>query len=306
MPAPGYDRFFAELRGCTAELARVIDGDLERPVPTCPGWTFRQLATHLGRGHRWAAQIVATRATTPIPMREVADGKLPQDPAQHASWLNAGAGQVIEAVTAAGGDLVWTMTGMRPASFWARRRAHEAAVHLADAQLAAGLDLDLAPESAADGVDEWLARIAGPPGGPAPDLRGDGQSLHFPRHRPRAVGHRRVAGHAYTVRCYRRPRSRQSRRRRPRARSQPAAHPDPPATALRPRHRNPRRAGPAHRLAPAHAVLTDLRSKQTALSQRHERAFRSRLHAASPGFYSVFHAPPRVVIGNSTGGACYF
>ena len=77
MPVPGDDRFFPELRGCTAELARIIEGDLERPVPTCPGWTFRQLATHVGRGHRWAAQIVATRATTPIPMREVADGKLP-------------------------------------------------------------------------------------------------------------------------------------------------------------------------------------------------------------------------------------
>ena len=122
MPAPGYDRFFAELRGCTAELARIIDGDLERPVPTCPGWTFRQLATHVGRGHRWAAQIVATRAATPIPMREVADGKLPQDPALHASWQNAGADQVIEAVTAAGSDLVWTLAGIGPASFWARRR----------------------------------------------------------------------------------------------------------------------------------------------------------------------------------------
>jgi uncharacterized protein (TIGR03083 family) len=180
MPAPGYDRFFAELRECTAELALIIDGDLERPVPTCPGWTFRQLATHVGRGHRWAAQIVATRATTPIPMREVVDGKLPQDPAQHASWLNAGAGQVIEAVTGAGSDLVWTLVGIGPASFWARRRAHEAAVHLADAQLAAGLDVDLAAEFAADGVDEWLARIAvAPTDGQVSDLRGDGQSLHF-------------------------------------------------------------------------------------------------------------------------------
>ena len=73
MDAPGDERFFTELRGCTAELARIIDGDLERPVPTCPGWTFRQLATHVGRGHRWAAQIVATRSATPIALREVAD-----------------------------------------------------------------------------------------------------------------------------------------------------------------------------------------------------------------------------------------
>jgi uncharacterized protein (TIGR03083 family) len=176
MHGPGDDdRFPAWLRACTAELARIIDGDLDRPVPTCPGWTFRQLAIHLGRGHRWAAQIVATRATAPVAMREVADGKLPEDPARHASWLNAGADQVIEAVAAAGGDLVWTMTGMRPASFWARRRAHEAAVHMADARLAAGRDVDLPPDLAADGVDEWLGLIAaGTPG----ELRGDGQSLH--------------------------------------------------------------------------------------------------------------------------------
>jgi uncharacterized protein (TIGR03083 family) len=122
---------------------------------------------------------VATRAVTPIPLREVADGKLPQDPAQHGIWLNAGADRVIEAVTAAGSDLVWTLAGIGPASFWARRRAHEAAVHLADAQLAAGRDVDLAPEIAADGVDEWLARIAAGAGGTAEDLRGDGQSLHF-------------------------------------------------------------------------------------------------------------------------------
>jgi uncharacterized protein (TIGR03083 family) len=179
MPAPGDDRFAAGLRACTADLAQIIDGDLDRPVPTCPGWTFRQLATHVGRGHRWAAQIVATRATAPVPMREVADGKLPEDPARHAPWLNAGADQVIEAVAAAGSDLVWTMTGMRPPGFWVRRRAHEAAVHLADAQLAAGRDVDLAPDLAADGVDEWLGLIAASTADPTRDLRGDGQSLHF-------------------------------------------------------------------------------------------------------------------------------
>ena len=92
----------------------------------------------------------------------------------------------IEAVTAAGSDPVWTFTGIRPASFWARRRAHEAAVHLADAQLAAGRDVDLAPEVAADGVDERLTIIAagtqgatGPARAQAQELCGDGQSLHF-------------------------------------------------------------------------------------------------------------------------------
>jgi len=35
LPALGDDRFFAELLGCTAEFARIIDGDLDRSVPTC-------------------------------------------------------------------------------------------------------------------------------------------------------------------------------------------------------------------------------------------------------------------------------
>src|SRR2546423_14019637 len=87
MDAPGDDRFFAALGACTAELARIIDGDLDRPVPARPGWTFRQLATHVRPGHRGAAQIVATRATAPVSTRDVADGKLPDDPARHQAWL---------------------------------------------------------------------------------------------------------------------------------------------------------------------------------------------------------------------------
>jgi uncharacterized protein (TIGR03083 family) len=175
------DRFFAELRACTAELARIIDGDLDRPVPACPGWTFKQLATHVGRGHRWSAQIVATRATAPVSTRDVPDGKLPEDPAEHQAWLNASADLVAEAVTAVGDEPVWTFTGPRPARWWARRRAHEAAVHLADAQLAAGRDVDLAPGFAADGVDEWLGLVVASTANPdqARELGGDGQTLHF-------------------------------------------------------------------------------------------------------------------------------
>jgi len=175
------DRFFTELRACTAELGRIIDGDLDRPVPACPGWTFKQLATHVGRGHRWAAQIVATRASAPVSTRDVPNGRMPDDPAQHQAWLAESAELVAEAVTAAGDEPVWTFTGPRPARWWARRRAHEGAVHLADAQLAAGRDVDLAPGFAADGVDEWLGLVVASTGHPeqARELGGDGQTLHL-------------------------------------------------------------------------------------------------------------------------------
>ncbi len=180
------DRFYGELRARTAKLAEIVGSDLAHPVPTCPDWTFRQLATHVGRGHRWAAEIVATRAAEAIPIHHVPDGKLPTDPARHADWLNDAAARVAAAVKAADGDLVWTFLGMRPAGFWARRRAHEVAVHLADAQLATGQDTDLAADFAADGIDEWLGLLAaGAPGGSevararSQRARGDGQTLHF-------------------------------------------------------------------------------------------------------------------------------
>jgi uncharacterized protein (TIGR03083 family) len=171
---------------CTAELAEIVSGDLARPVPTCPEWTFRQLATHVGRGHRWAAEIVATRAAEAIPLRQVPDGKLPDDPARHVEWLNAAAARLIAAVTAAGGDLVWTFLGPGPAGFWARRRAHEAAVHLADAQLATSRDVDLAADLAADGIDEWLGLVAAGTErttelarAHSQPIRGDGHTLHL-------------------------------------------------------------------------------------------------------------------------------
>ncbi|HEV2376800.1 MAG TPA: maleylpyruvate isomerase family mycothiol-dependent enzyme [Streptosporangiaceae bacterium] len=184
MPLTDEDRFHSELRTCTAQLAEIVFADPDHPVPTCPGWTFRKLATHVGRGHRWAAEIVVTRAQQVISVQEVPDGRLPDDPARHAEWLNAGAEQVIAAVDAAGDDPVWTFTGPRPAGFWLRRRAHEAAVHLADAQLAVGQEPDLAAGLAADAVDEWLGILVSNsdianPAGAWPGARGDGQTLHF-------------------------------------------------------------------------------------------------------------------------------
>jgi uncharacterized protein (TIGR03083 family) len=175
------DRFFAELRACTAELTRIIDGDLERPVPACPGWTLKQLASHVARGNRWAAQIVATRASAPVSTRDIPNGRMPDDPAQHEAWLTESADLVAEAVAAAGDEPVWTFTGPRPARWWARRRAHEVAVHLADAQFAAGRDVDLAPGFAADGVDQWLGLVVASTAisDQARELGGNGQTLHF-------------------------------------------------------------------------------------------------------------------------------
>jgi uncharacterized protein (TIGR03083 family) len=135
----------------------VRDADPKTPVPTCPGWSMNQLFKHVGRGHRWSAQIVAERRFAPLDPREVRDGKPPEDPDAAIDWLNRGAQLVIDAVDHVGADTrVWTFNGPRPAGWWIRRRVHEATVHRADAVLALGGDFQLPSELAADAVTEWI------------------------------------------------------------------------------------------------------------------------------------------------------
>lgn len=139
----------------------VRDGDWSAPVPTCPGWTITQLFRHVGRGHRWAAQIIDDRVDEYLDPRTVRDGKPPSDPAGAIEWLHGGARLLLDAVAAAGPDTpVWTFLGPRPAAWWVRRRLHEATVHRADAALAVGAPFDLAADVAADGVSEWLDLVA--------------------------------------------------------------------------------------------------------------------------------------------------
>jgi uncharacterized protein (TIGR03083 family) len=133
-------------------------------VPTCPDWTLRQLFRHVGRGNRWAAQIVADRRAGPLDPGDVRDGKPPDDPDAAIDWLNNGAQLVIDAVDHVGSDArVWTFLGPRPAGWWIRRRLHEATVHRADVAFALGQDFELAPELAADGISEWIEIVSALP-----------------------------------------------------------------------------------------------------------------------------------------------
>src|SRR5690606_31895826 len=131
-----------DFRAALLEQTRAF-GDLIRPadpatpVPTCGEWTLKQLYRHVGRGNRWAAQIISERRNQPLDPREVRDGKPPDDHDAAIEWFQRGAQMVIDAVDHVGADArVWTFIGPRPAGWWIRRRVHETAVHRADAALA--------------------------------------------------------------------------------------------------------------------------------------------------------------------------
>ncbi|WP_326594688.1 maleylpyruvate isomerase family mycothiol-dependent enzyme [Streptomyces sp. NBC_01803] len=128
----------------------------DAPVPSCPGWAVRDLLTHQGHVHRWAARNVAERlsARTPRGTEAVPDGEL-------AAWFRAGHRELLDVLERAPEDMeCWTFLNGSPTPrhFWARRQAHETAIHRVDAELAAGEPLSpFAPGVAVDGVDELLA-----------------------------------------------------------------------------------------------------------------------------------------------------
>jgi uncharacterized protein (TIGR03083 family) len=157
----------------------IRQADPTTPVPSCPGWTLNQLFKHVGRGHRWSAQIIAERRYEPLDPRSVIDGKPPEDPDAAVTWLNDGAQLILHAVDQVGSDSrVWTFLGPRPAGWWIRRRLHEATVHRADAAMAVGADFDLSVELAADAISEWIDRVTQTDHTSVPLARGTTLHLH--------------------------------------------------------------------------------------------------------------------------------
>ncbi len=179
----GYDRYQAELLAETARLATAVtEVESHTPVPTCPEWTLRDLVTHVGTGHRWAAEIVEAGLATPPPY-DVIDA--PQEQGAWAGWLTAGARRLSDAVRIVGPDRpVWTWQPDRTSGFWLRKMLHDEIIHRFDAELIEGRLGDLASDLAADGVSDLLASIGTLSPNDAPDpifggLVGAGETLQF-------------------------------------------------------------------------------------------------------------------------------
>ncbi|MDT7786005.1 MAG: hypothetical protein QOF58_4424 [Pseudonocardiales bacterium] len=132
---------------------------LDAPVPTCPGWTLRDLAHHIGTGRFvWAATVAAgpaaAKATPDIP-------PAPEDRDALVAWLADAAQQLLNALRESGPDrecwVGWTDSqSPRTTGAVARHQVQEIAVHTYDAQLTAGDPQPLPDEVALDGVDEFL------------------------------------------------------------------------------------------------------------------------------------------------------
>jgi len=138
---------------------------LDAAVPSCPDWRVRDLVSHIGGVHRWAAGNVTHGSLTEEQIEAAfvapTDGEL-------IDWLRAGHAGLVETLTTADPavECFTFLPAPTPLAFWARRQAHETVIHRVDAELAAGREVtEVAPEFAADGVNELVGAFMARRGG---------------------------------------------------------------------------------------------------------------------------------------------
>lgn len=146
-------------------LIAAAAGNLDAPVPSCPGWDNRRLVSHVARLLDSTVTHLPRGVTDPPPFtpRPPAEDAALVEHYRHSVTATLAAFQAVEATTPA-----WNYTsGPQVADFWPRRLTHELVIHAWDAAGAVGPVPELDPAVAADGIDEVLrvllpaARAAG-------------------------------------------------------------------------------------------------------------------------------------------------
>ena len=141
-------------------LARAAErAGLDAPVPPCAPWRVKDLLRHTGHVHRWAARHITEGAPAILdgpPEEEMLRGG-PADDGLLA-WFRDGHAALVGTLATADPAVQCAtfMAAPSPLAFWARRQAHETAIHRADADSALGVTPAYEPDFAADGIDELV------------------------------------------------------------------------------------------------------------------------------------------------------
>ena len=155
---PPYAELVAFVRGEGEAIVSASRQGLDAPVTTCGDWTVGDLCRHVGRVYAYAAHLVEHRLTSASDVRP--DPPADTDPAE---WVAETLDDLVAALGGCDPDTPtwnWSASSPHVASFWARRMAHESAVHRYDAQRAFGVAQPVDADLAADGLDEFIDVLA--------------------------------------------------------------------------------------------------------------------------------------------------
>jgi uncharacterized protein (TIGR03083 family) len=148
------EQYLVALRSDGAALANAARINLDADVPSCPGWTMRDLVIHTAGVYKNRNEIVKDLITEP----HFTDETPPEGEEKHVAWFESRLAELAGTLDASDpAARAWNWSdGEQVVSFWHRRMAQETAVHRWDAQNAVGDPAPVAPDLAADGIDELL------------------------------------------------------------------------------------------------------------------------------------------------------
>lgn len=145
--------YLSNIRSDVTSLVAAARAEPHAPVAACDGWDRRTLVQHLCVPFGWAT---AQAEAGPDDRRGFKDAPRPGEGDDPFEFLTTATERMVAAFSAMDATTTWpTWAGPRPASWFARRMAHEAAVHRWDA---AGGTIDAT--LAVDGIDEVLDEFA--------------------------------------------------------------------------------------------------------------------------------------------------
>jgi uncharacterized protein (TIGR03083 family) len=158
-----------------AFVAAARSAGVDATVPSCPGWTVADLCAHVGRLHRWAAETL--RARPAPPPRDWRERIQPPTGPALIDFVVEGHGAFVDLLEhAEPEEACWTWIDEQNVAFWARRQAHEMAIHRWDAQCATREPDPIDRTLAVDGIDELFDIRPFRPGGPP---AGHGETIHL-------------------------------------------------------------------------------------------------------------------------------
>lgn len=156
MTTPSYAELVAAVRREGEGIVAAAGMGLDAAVKTCGDWTVRDLLLHVGQVYAHVGRLLTERITTdPGAKPPVPDGVEP------VGYVADTLEELVDALASSeAGTPVWNWSSQPDvAAFWARRMAHESAVHRYDAQRAHGVAQPVDADLAHDGLEELVELI---------------------------------------------------------------------------------------------------------------------------------------------------
>ena len=173
--------YVSHLRGETDAFVAAAEGNFDKTVPSCPGWTVRDLVEHMWGVYAWWGLVAERKLQDPSELTEDEGPDTPPDE----KLLDGTVSEVehlIEAVERADPrEPVWSWSVNKTMSFIPRRMANEASIHRWDCESATGtptpIDGVLAEDGVHEFVDIWFPSAIADAEQPA--LGGDGSAVRL-------------------------------------------------------------------------------------------------------------------------------